>query len=642
MKHFIFLLCCLLLSSQLWAQKTYTSSNKKAIKLFEQSESALFQRDFDLAIDLLTKALDKDPNFAEAHLRLAGAYRTLLKSSRAEYHYEQIIRIAPQDPKLIGAYFALAEILLRKGEYERAYEYANIFNEIARPSDQRVKSDVAKLLTSADFARKAVQNPLPFQPEPLPDPLNSFAMQYFPVLTIDQNTLIFTRRVGNRSIDDEDIMISKRKDGNSAWSEPESISPKINSVYNEGTTAISADGRTLIFTSCHGRPSFGSCDLYISFKIGNEWTEPENMGANINTGAWESQPSLSSDGRTLFFVSDRKGGFGRRDIYMSRMDNNNKWLPAWNVGKEINTPDDEISPFIHFNGQILYFSSNGHPGMGGFDLFEASWKDEKWTDVKNLGFPINDHNDQVSLFVSADGTRGYYSHEYARDGQRERTELYTFEIPPVLRVKNRSNYIFGKVLDAETRKPLRASIELKDLNKNAIAGFSYSDQETGDYLMALTEGAEYGLFVERVNYLFQSYTFNYADSQAMQAVEKDILLQPVRKGAVTILNNIFFPTDSYELEERSVPELQKVILFLQQNPRIRIQINGHTDNVGAAEYNMQLSLNRAKAVFDYLIREGVPRHRVRYKGFGMDRPIASNDTNEGKSQNRRIEFELFD
>jgi OmpA-OmpF porin, OOP family len=636
---FLLLFAC---SSSLFAQKQYSSTNKKAIKLFEQSESALLQRNFDLAVDLLTKSLDKDPNFIEAHLRLASTYRTLLLAPKAEFHYAEIIRIDPENKKLAGAYFALAEILHRKGEYEKAYQYVTKFSELVGTMDPRVKADVQKLTLSTDFARKAVKNPLEFKPELLPPPINSFMMQYFPVLTIDQNTLIFTRRLGNRANDDEDIVISTRKSMTEHWSEPTSISPNINSIYNEGTTAISADGRTLIFTSCHGRPSFGSCDLYVSYKIGDEWSEPENMGNNINSGAWESQPSLSSDGRVLYFVSDRKGGQGRRDIYMSKKDENNKWLPAWNLGKEINTPDDEISPFIHFNGQTLYFSSNGHPGLGGFDLFESQKADENWGEVKNLGYPINDHNDQVSLFVSADGTKGYYSQEYAREGQRERTELYTFDFPASLIVKNRSNFIFGKVIDAETKKPLNAEIELKDLNKNTLVGYTKSDPVSGEYLMALTEGADYGLFVDRVNYLYQSYTFNYADSHSMQPIEKDILLRPIKRGAITVLSNLFFEVDKYELQEKSIPELQKVILFLNNNPRVRIQINGHTDNVGADDYNMQLSLNRAKAVYDYLIKEGVPRHRVRYKGFGKNNPVASNDTAEGKSQNRRIEFELFD
>jgi outer membrane protein OmpA-like peptidoglycan-associated protein len=466
-------------------------------------------------------------------------------------------------------------------------------------------------------------------------------MQYFPVLTADQQELIFTRRMGGGPNDDEDLVISK-KNPRGRWQEPQSLSKNINTQLNEGTCTISADGRKLIFTSCVGRQGHGSCDLYESIRVGEEWTEPKNLGPNVNSAEWESQPSLSADGRTLYFVSDRRGGAGRRDIWMSLLSDKGEWTRAKNVGKPVNTIYDEISPFIHVNNKVLYFASNGLTGFGGYDIF-SSERDSttSWKMPENIGSPINNHEDQFSLFITADGKKGYYSHEEMKDGGYSTSNIYEIEIPEEKRIRFKSNYVKGVVRDKHTRAPLSASIELINLETNETESLVSSDSVSGEYLIVLTQGAEYALYVNRKQYLFRSLNFNYSALKDYEPIVLDIDLEKATEGTTAILQNIFFDVDKYDLKEKSVTELQKILRFLRENPVVRVEISGHTDNSGSAPYNLQLSEKRAQSVYNYLVANGVEPGRLRPKGYGSSRALAANDSDEGRQKNRRIEFKIL-
>jgi outer membrane protein OmpA-like peptidoglycan-associated protein len=461
------------------------------------------------------------------------------------------------------------------------------------------------------------------------------------VATADQQELIFTRRISNDNEADEDLVVSrKNKDGR--WTSPVSISKNINSRWNEGTCTISADGRKLIFTSCLGRDGFGSCDLFQSIKIGDEWTAPVNLGPNVNTADWESQPSLSADGRMLYFVSDRRGGLGRRDIWVSHLGADGIWMKAENAGKQINSQYDEISPFIHANNKTLYFASNGLPGFGGYDLFYVERTPENsWSNPVNVGGPINNHQDQFSLFITADGNKGYYVHEERVKEGYDASKIYETNIPEKFRVKFRSNYVKGIIRAKESKAKLAADIELININTNEVVSFVRSDSVSGEYLMVLTQGAEYALYVNKKGYLFQSLNFNYSEIENFEPITLDVELEKVKEGSVSVLKNIFFDTDKYDLQEKSITELQKIIRFLNENPATRIEISGHTDNVGSVTYNRQLSENRAKSVYNYLTKNGVDPKRMMPKGYGADKPVGSNDTEEGRQLNRRIEFKVI-
>jgi outer membrane protein OmpA-like peptidoglycan-associated protein len=581
-------------------------------------------------------AIEKDPRFAEAHLRLGTNYLSMGDFLNARGYLEKAVSLIPNDPKTIGAQLALADIYYREGSYEKALKFLQNFKKFNPPPE--IAKTATRLEQNAQFALKQIRNPLPFDPKPLPDNVNEYDLQYFPVLTADQKTLIFTRRQSRDPQFDED-MVTSSKNTDGSWSDPESISDNINTKFNEGTCTISANGRTIIFTSCSGRSSMGSCDLYISYKLGDQWTDPENMGININSRNWESQPSLSADGRILYFVSDRSGGYGKRDIWKSQWVDG-QWTKAANLGPTINTPEEEVSPFIHVNGQTLYFSSKGYPGMGGYDIFYSEWQGNKWTIPNNLGYPINTSDDQVSLFITANGKNGYYSYEL-KGPNTYKSLLYFFQVPEAIRVKNKSNYIAGKVLNVETKKPLQAQVELFDINADSLRSTVSSDSLTGDYLQILTDGSEYALYVSKPGYLFESLRFDYQVSQDREPILIDIYLQPIKSGIASTMNNIFFDVDKYEIKQKSRTELNKTVMFLQTNPSVRIEIAGHTDNSGNDSHNRQLSLNRAKAVHQFLIDQGINTKRLTYKGYGSTLPVAPNDSEKHRQLNRRIEFKIL-
>ncbi|EMR04431.1 OmpA family protein [Cesiribacter andamanensis] len=618
---------------------TYSTSNKKAIKAYEASENYMMRRQWREVISLLEEAVKRDGEFVEARVRLATAYRTVGMQDAAIAQLE-----AAANPKKGAAapeaLFALGELYWQTGRYQQAQEKLQAY-QATNPRQKPLLAATHQMLAGTEFALKQLQNPLPFDPKPMPQQVNKFPQQYFPVLTVDARTLIFTARESSSTQDMEDLYISRKGEGGE-WSAPESLSDVINTAYNEGTATISADGRTLIFTSCQGRRSYGRCDLYISQKTGASWSEPRNIGSAINTRHWESQPSLSADGRTLYFVSDRPGGQGSRDIWVSSRNEQGEWSEARNLGAPINTPGEEISPQIHANGQTLYFSSNGHVGMGGYDLFlSEQQQDGSWQQPRNLGYPINTHEDQVSLFVTADGSQGFYSQEVMRGGQLQSSTLYQFGLPESARVRNRSSYVTGRIFDAQTKKPLGATVQLYNLASQKMEQEVSADPETGLYYMVLTEGAPYALYVNRQGYLFKSLSFDFGRGQNFNPVTLDVYLDPIRAGMITRLNNIFFETDKYAIQARSETELQRVADFLRQNPDLRIEISGHTDDVGNAAYNQQLSEKRAQAVYQWLADQGIPAGRLKAKGYGQTQPQLPNTSDENRQQNRRIEFRIL-
>jgi OmpA-OmpF porin, OOP family len=619
------------------AQVTLSTKSKKAIELYTEADNYRVRGQHERAIELLEQAVVKDKNFAEAYYRMGLVYMTTKKYPAAIANFEKGLSLTTDVRKQKVYWFDLGEAYLITGQYDKSIGMLTDFLRVENQNRSKI-NEATQFLRNAQFAKANATVNTGYKIKALSDSVNQFAMQYFPVLTADQQALIFTRRLGNKPEHDEDLVIS-RKDSKGRWTFPESISSNINSSLNEGTCTISADGRKLIFTSCVGRQSYGSCDLYESVKIGNEWTKPVNLGPNVNSAEWESQPALSADGRTLYFVSDRRGGQGRRDIWVSRQDEKGEWTHAQNIGAPINTAFDEISPFIHANGRVLYFASKGQTGFGGYDIYLSELTESGWGEPRNLGRPINDFEDQFSLFITADGKKGYYSHEESSE-QGARSKIYEMLIPEDQQIRQKSNYVRGIVTDKVTGKPIKARIELFNLEKNEMESLVNSDSITGEYLMVLTQGAEYALYTSKTGYLFANSNFNYSEITDFEPITMDIALDPATKGHSVVLKNIFFDTDKYDLKEKSITELQKIIRFLNENPQIRIEISGHTDNVGTPAYNQQLSERRAQSVYDYLIDNGIDAKKLSWKGFGQTRPKATNETEEGRQRNRRIEFSV--
>ena len=633
----MFLLMSLVLPAITKAQVPLSTKNKKAIELYVEADNYRVRGQFNQAISLLQQAIEKDKNFSEAYFRLGVTFKMMRDLDRSTKSYEAGLYLTVDQKKQKGYFFELGDNYLQVGNYEKARDFLTRYLDSEMLN--RVKVDQAALWKrTTEYAIKNKRNISGFVPRPLGDTVNCFPMQYFPVLTADEQELIFTRRLGESNEDDEDLVITK-KDSLGHWQKPESISPNVNSEFNEGTCSISADGRQLIFTSCLGRKGFGNCDLFQSLKVGGIWSQPLNMGPQINSAAWESQPSLSADGRVLYFLSDRKGGLGNRDIYVSHQIEPNKWTKAENLGSKINTSYDEISPFVHANGRTLFFAANGRLGFGGYDLFRSEKENGEWQEPINFGYPVNNHEDQFSLFITADGKRGYYSHE---EGSKNTSgKIYEITVPEELQIKFRSNYVKGKVRDRKSGLPLNARIELYNVVTNELVSFVNSDSITGEYLMVLTQGSEYGLFVSKKDYVFQSLNFNYESEINIEPVVVNVFLDRVTVGAISVLKNIFFEFDKYDLQDKSKTELEKMVRFLTENPLIKIEIGGHTDNDGSPAYNLKLSQNRAQSVASYLLQYGIDIKRISQKGYGAARPIQPNDSEENKQANRRIEFKIL-
>lgn len=618
-------------------QSALSTTNKKAIELYNEADNYRVRGQYRQALELLNQAIQKDRNFVEAYFRQG----IILKAVRDYSQSSKVFLIGlslTQDPKKQkGFFYELGENYLLEGNYAMAQDMLDRYLEseiLNKP-----KMEQAMLWKrNAQFAQRNRKVNSEFQPRRLPDTVNMFAMQYFPVLTADEQELIFTRRIGGGQNDDEDLVVC-RKDSLGRWLPPVSISPNINSPMNEGTCTISADGRHLIFTSCIGRRGYGSCDLFESRKVGEEWSRPVNLGPDVNSAAWESQPSLSSDGRTLYFVSDRRGGVGNKDIYVSYKLENGRWTKAENLGPNINTPYDEISPFIHVNGRTLFIASNGKPGFGGYDIYRSEYDNGSWSAAENFGSPVNNHEDQFSLFITRDGERGFYSHE--DNFKVNSSMLFEMQVPEEMRLKYKSNYVKGTVRDKITNNPLGARVELFNINKNELTSVVQADSVSGEYLIVLTQGADYALYVSHPGYLFKSLNFNYEVEEQLTPVALDVLLDPAKAGASAVLNNIFFDLNKYDLKEKSVTELEKVVRFLTENPTLRIEIAGHTDNVGAAAYNLQLSQKRAQSVSSYLVAHGIDPARLTQKGYGAQKPLVPNDSEANRQINRRIEFRLL-
>ncbi|MFZ6010861.1 MAG: OmpA family protein [Bacteroidota bacterium] len=630
----------LLFSISSQAQVMLSTKSKKAIELYTEADNFRVRGQFSQAIALLNQALDKDKEFVEAYYRLGIVYMSVKEFPTAIQHFEKGLTYTNDPRKQKVFWFDLGESYFTVGDYDKAEKVITDFLKVELQNKQKIDR-ATLLLKNVEFAKENKEIASRYKLKVLSDTINAFVMQYFPVLTADQQEMIFTRRLGNGPNEDEDLVLS-RKTAGGRWNEPQSISKNINTRLNEGTCTISADGRKLIFTSCVGREGHGSCDLYESRKIGNDWTEPKNLGSNVNSADWESQPSLSADGRTLYFVSDRRGGAGRRDIWVTTLSEKGAWTRAKNIGKPINTVYDEISPFIHVNNKILYFASNGLVGFGGYDIFSSERDTSKtWSNPVNIGAPINNHEDQFSLFITADGKKGYYSHEEYKSAGYSTSKIYEMEIPEENQIKFKSNYVKGIVRDKQTREVLSAKIELINLASNVVESLVESDSLSGEYLMVLTQGAEYALYVNKKGYLFQSLNFNYSEIKNYEPIVLNIDLEKAREGSTAVLKNLFFDVDKYDLKEKSITELHKIIRFLEDNPQFRVEISGHTDNSGSLQYNRELSLKRAQSVYNFLKANGVAQTRLLTKGFGPDKPIADNTTEDGRQLNRRIEFKIL-
>ena len=598
--------------------------SKKAIRLTDKAEEAVKDRKFTDAKTLLKKAIEQDPAYGTPYLRIASIYMVYQQQDSALLYYNQYTRVTPAEKISSRLWTRIAQLNFEFGKYNLAEE-----------AIYHVDHPDSVLFRSILFSKESTANSRELKVEPLPSTINQFKLQYFPVLTIDEQTIIFTKRDANHPGADEDIMVSMIIGED--WIPAQSISNTINTPFNEGACTISADGRTLIFTSCDGRSSFGSCDLYYARRDGNVWSKPVNLGNEVNTKYWESQPALSADGRKLYFSSNRPGGFGRRDLWVSSF-KNDQWIKPVNLGKNINTKNDETTPFIHANSDVIFFSSNGHIGLGGFDLYKSEKISGRWSEPTNLGHPINSYHDELSLFINATGTHAYFAKEKSEGGKMLESLIVRYQLPQNQLIQNTSSYITGRVIDAASQKALSANIKMFNLNDSTDRYETIADPITGRYYLVLVANKEYGVFINKKNYLFEDLTFFAQDNNALQPDTVDIYLTPIDVGQELVLENIYFEFDSHNLNQKSISELKALALYLSENKGIKFRIEGHTDDVGTEAYNIELSTARAKTVYDFLLEKGIDPTRMAYTGKGSEKPIATNQSELGRKKNRRITF----
>jgi outer membrane protein OmpA-like peptidoglycan-associated protein/tetratricopeptide (TPR) repeat protein len=620
----------------------YTTTDKKEESLYEEGFTLSRKGDYSGAQKALSKAVDRDPNFREAYMLLGNVYASLSQFDQAITSFKTAYQLDPQRGYKAILYMAELERQIGKygdavKHYEEYLKYVNDPEGIALTRRNIERSIVADSLQ---------KNPISFNPQNLGPEINTSEGEYGPTVRADEQTLIFTRRgkfpnpscnTGNGQT--EELFISQKNNG--AWSKALNMGQPLNTNCNEGAQSISADGQLMFFAAI-GRTVNGriyeTSDIYWSRRKGNSWETPKNMGGTINTGAWESQPSISSDGKTLYFVSTKPGGYGDADIYSSTLNDDGTWSKPQNLGPEINTPGKEFSPFIHPDNQTLYFASDYLPGLGGFDLFytrkNAAGKFQK---PVNLGMPLNTKDDEYSLVVSADGKTGYFASNTLK-GYGD-YDLYAFEMSESARPVT-VNYMKGIVTDAVTKKNLEATFELIDLVTGETFIKSTSDAITGEFLVSIPANKNYALNVSKNGYLFHSENFTIKESKQKEPYVKNVELTPVSVGTAVVLRNVFFETGSAELKTESTTELNKLVDLLKKNPSMKIEISGHTDNVGSKESNLKLSDNRSKSVSTYLISKGIEAGRLTNKGFGDSKPMDTNETEQGRANNRRTEFKV--
>lgn len=611
--------------------------NRKALQLYEKAFEKASQNETKEAASLLQQATEVDENYADAWIAL-GRIQLELKNytySLVCFRRAQFIDANYFKPHLL----AYATGLAGTGDFLKALEIITRYIEQVKPIGTQLEVAQSRKRSYEFAVQNEKETPIDksataFAPQNLGSSVNSKMSEYLPSQTIDGTQLFYTRRVDTYN---EDFYGSTRVK-NGKWEFAQPLKGSLNTPQSEGAMMISQDGEWLVFTGCYRPDSHGGCDLYISYKTKEGWSAAKNLGGRINSEQWESQPCLSPDKRELYFASRRAGGYGGSDIYVSRMQENGEWGTPVNLGPTVNSAADEQCPFIHADNQTLYFTSSFWPGYGDDDIFlTRKQTDGSWSTPKNLGYPINTIDREGTLFITADGKTAYYASE--RKDSYGGLDLYSFELKPSIRPYE-TRWVTGKVTDKKTGKGIAATLELTDLSTKQIIS-KVSTDTAGNYLLTLPTGRDYAFTVNQKGYLFNSDQYFLKNGASDSTAVKNIQLQSIEQNARIVLKNIFFETNRFELSPASQVELDKLVVLLTENPTLRIEISGHTDNIGKADANLLLSAQRAASVVAYLVSKKIDPKRLSNKGYGLTQPIADNSTEAGRAQNRRTEMKII-
>ena len=630
--------------------------NRRAERLLRQAEDELRSRRYLQANNILRRVLDMEPEYTEAYFMLA-----IINMERRDYNVRAaknyLLKVLELCPDFnVYVHYYLADIYMGSQEYElAATHYQKFLEDVDKIRTDEDYLNARSKYEAVKFYADIFSNPVPFNPKPVKG-ISTPLDEYLAIITPDNQMALFTRRVERQqrtawAAEDnymERFMFSMRgPDGEFDSGEP--MPYPFNQENNEGGATLTIDNRELFYTVCRFTPTnYLNCDIYTSRFENGRWSEIENLGPNVNLpDAWETQPTITSDGSTLYFVSDRPGGYGGYDLYKTVRDENGIWGKAINLGPTINTPGNERSPFIHTDSQTLYFASGdrvgqdntihrGHPGLGGYDIFYARKQDDgQWETPKNIGYPINTEADEASFFVSTDGRTAYVASNNIKTGPGG-WDLYSFELYPEARPE-RVLFVSGEVTQEDNNEPVEATVELRNVETRRVTQIPV-DNETGRYVAAVRFDADYVLTVKKENHAYESTYIAQEDTSYIAPSQIDFEVKPIEKGRSYTIKDINFDTDKYTLNKQAKFIIEDFAEFLKDHTHIRAEVQGHTDNVGGADYNRELSNNRAKSVYNYLLDLGIPASRLSYKGYGLTKPIASNATEKGRAQNRRTEF----
>lgn len=633
--HRLLIVLAILSSNIVFGQSftTEKTTSSKVQKILSDAKGAIMTNKLDEATKLLQRAIKEDSSCVDSWQMLGEVEFSREKYAPALIALNRVTQLNPEVKT--KNYYLLCICNWETDNYEACIDNAKKYLKAKDPYEGWTRN-VKRAMSNAEFAKEAIKHPVPFNPVNLGDSINTKTMdEYSPSVSLDNMVLVYNRNVADGNKHQEDFYISYLKDG--VWSESKDAGAPLNTPNNEGAQKLSADGNLLYFTICNAQGGYGSCDLYVARRVGEQWGNIKNIGFPISLPTWESQPSISADGKELYFASNRPGTLGSRDIFVSRKGPDGKWGIPENLGDNINTEFDEGYPFIHPDNKTLYFCSDGWPGMGGIDIY-VSKRDEKgnWSKPVNLGYPINTKGDNTGLIVSADGKTAYYA---STPEGRSDLDLYKFDMPQNVRPAP-VTYVKGVIRSKSDNKPIQAQIELIDVATSKTIATLQSGAD-GVFFHSLPTGFNYAFNVSKPGYLFYSENFELVnEASADNPFNLNIMLEPVSTGSAVVLRNIFFDVNAATLKPESKAEIEKLVQFLKSNPTAKIEIGGHTDNTGTAQANQILSEARAKTLYDALLQNGIDASRLTYKGYGATKPIADNASDIGRAQNRRTEVRI--
>jgi len=641
----LFMIALLAHAGDVLAQDCEQNIPKKSIKAYYKS-LALFEEGEKREAQTAMYQLCKDePSFAQAFMSLGSFYINNQPPNvkTARKYFEKAIAICPDS--VLYAYYYMGKIYYGNREYAKAIEY---FKHFLQDVDL-IKTDadyfeIKNYLEYAEASFELISHPVPFEPKKV-EGISTGADEYLPIISPDNDYALFTRRsrtymrrgLTEQMVEKEAFTFSQR-DENGAFEQGWKLDPPFNRADNEGAASLTIDNNDLYYTVCirDKKTKYLNCDLYHSHFAYGYWSPIESLGDNINNpDTWESQPSVTSTGNTIYFASNRAGGLGGYDIYKTEKQSDGSWGDPQNLGEPVNTAGNEKSPFIHTDSQTLYFSSDGHKGVGGYDIFYARQDPNgQWETPINIGYPINSFSDDLGFFVSTDGHYGYYASN--RFDENNKWNLYSFPLYEKARPK-KVLFIKGQIEEEDDQQPVVARIQLKNMRTKSITEIPV-DSATGKYVAAILFKDDQVLTVKKEGFVYSSRYLSKEDTTLVEPKKVDIVVKKIEVGESYKIDDIHFATNSAILSKDAQKIIDEFFEFLYENPKIAVEIQGHTDNVGNDQVNLVLSEKRAKAVYDYLIEKGIPMSRMKFHGYGETKPIADNSTIKGRSLNRRTVF----